>query len=331
MIRTSEGIQPPSRENPASVSAAAQQSAPSDVGNLTSRYQEILASLQAASELLSTKTLPNSFPEAVKTVLTPDAQGNIHEEEFQYAIVTYLLNDLNPEASAFFRGAVDQLIGSGDTNPLSAEDAVKLALKETVGAGLLAQGEAEQINGMSFLAAQLDDNLSALYDGRGSEQDRTIAMMPIDAAIERAQAVLDAMLAGELPVLARSLEAPSNTLPTSAAPGMARVSGGGGGSGSGEFLWKPESERDGNLVVLLPSSLTGNVSSAAIYSSLPPSADTLIETGRFTGDDHNGGRAHFRFSESGGEYPDGSYVVATLKDGSTAEFQISNTSERTTA
>ncbi|HMO18156.1 MAG TPA: hypothetical protein PKA63_11240 [Oligoflexia bacterium] len=94
------------------------------------------------------------------------------------------------------------------------------------------------------------------------------------------------------------------------------------------FLWKPVSENNGRLVVLLPANLTGKVRSAAIYSSLPPSPENLIEDGKFSGDHQNGGRSHFRFSKPGGSYPNGSYVVAQLKDGSYTSFQIGNSSSR---
>ena len=71
-----------------------------------------------------------------------------------------------------------------------------------------------------------------------------------------------------------------------------------------------------------------NISSAGIYSSLPPSYENLIEQGDFSGDKHNGRRAHFRFSKPGGGYPDGVYVVAQLENGETATFEIENSSSR---
>lgn len=96
------------------------------------------------------------------------------------------------------------------------------------------------------------------------------------------------------------------------------------------FLWKPQSENDGKLVVLLPPQLTGKVQSASIHSSLPPDSNNQIEGGRFSGDTHNGGRSHFRFSKSGASYPDNAYVVAQLKDGTFTSFQIKNSGSRNT-
>ena len=80
--------------------------------------------------------------------------------------------------------------------------------------------------------------------------------------------------------------------------------------------------------MLFPDNLTGNISSAGIYSSLPPSYENLIEEGDFSGDNHNGGRAHFRFTRPGGAYPDGVYVVAQLNNGQTATFEIDDSSSR---
>jgi hypothetical protein len=94
------------------------------------------------------------------------------------------------------------------------------------------------------------------------------------------------------------------------------------------FLWKPVSENDGKLVVLLPQSITGKVKSASLYSSLPPNSETLIENGRFTGDTHNGGRSHFRFSKAGKEYPHQVFVVAELKDGSYTSFAVRGSGNR---
>ena len=65
---------------------------------------------------------------------------------------------------------------------------------------------------------------------------------------------------------------------------------------SSGFLWKPISEGDKKLVILLPGSLRGNVDRCTISGSFGD------ENGRFTGDDSNGNRPHFRFSRPGAGY-----------------------------
>lgn len=101
----------------------------------------------------------------------------------------------------------------------------------------------------------------------------------------------------------------------------------GGGSAGGlsqEFLWKPKSDKDGKLVVLLPSDLSGQVTSVKILGS----NNVVIEQGRDAGFG-NGGRHHFRFDKAGGGYPAGVRVVAELAGGGTFETKISQTAVRT--
>ncbi|GEM_PF-6465659 len=95
--------------------------------------------------------------------------------------------------------------------------------------------------------------------------------------------------------------------------------------GSGEFLWKPVSESDGKLVVLIPSALTGMVAGVSIQTE----NGKVIDEGRFKGVG-NGGREHFRFSNAGGSYPDGVVVVIKLNDGSEKRIVIKETSDRFT-
>ena len=89
------------------------------------------------------------------------------------------------------------------------------------------------------------------------------------------------------------------------------------------FLWKPVAEKDGKLVVLVPSKLTGKVKSVKITDK----NGTLIANGKYSGVG-NGDREHFRFPKAGESYPDGLRVVIELKDGSTRYVTIKETSKR---
>lgn len=106
--------------------------------------------------------------------------------------------------------------------------------------------------------------------------------------------------------------------------------GGSDGSGIGErgegggFVWKPRSESDGRLVVLLPPQYRGNVSSAYIANA----NGGVIEVGRFAGDTHNGRRPHYRFSQSGAAYGADIYVVADLNEGGDVHWPIANGANR---
>ena len=90
--------------------------------------------------------------------------------------------------------------------------------------------------------------------------------------------------------------------------GSSSASSGSTGGGSGGFLWKPVSESNGRLVVLLPGSLRGRVSGCSISGSFGS------ETGSFAGDTHNGRRPHYRFSKPGRSY--GSNITVTARTSS---------------
>ncbi len=94
------------------------------------------------------------------------------------------------------------------------------------------------------------------------------------------------------------------------------------GEGGG-FLWKPISESDGNLVILLPSQYTGVATGCHVANA----AGDLIETGHYTGDG-NGNRQHYRFGQPGSAYGTDLYVVAYTPTGN-IHWQVANGSERT--
>ena len=92
---------------------------------------------------------------------------------------------------------------------------------------------------------------------------------------------------------------------------------------SGGFLWKPNAEKDNNLVILLPKSL-GEVGGVRVLS---PDGTTELAKGRFSGI-ANGERAHYRFSRAGAEFPDNALVEITKRDGTKLHLAIPNTAER---
>lgn len=269
-----------------------------------------------------------SFRQDLQRIIQGDAQGNVHEEELQHALTVHALRQLESDRgstgpSVRYQEIFNQAIGSGQP-PLQAEDAVKFALQQIVDEGLVAQSDAEKINAVTFRAAQLDSNLDALYDNRGSANDPTIAVQQIDKAFETAFATLQAIEQGEVAVTSRPLAMPSNPNSAAVALGMSSTTA----RDYNGFLWKPISDSDGKLVVLLPPSLTGSVASASIYQTLNDGSAVKVEDGRFAGDSHNGGRAHFRFSKPGSAYAAGVEIIATLNDGSSVSFSIANPGSR---
>jgi len=93
---------------------------------------------------------------------------------------------------------------------------------------------------------------------------------------------------------------------------------------SGQFLWKPSSDKDGKLAVLLPTSLTGKVSEVVI---LQPDGSRARQKGSYAGVG-NGDREHYRFSSAGDKFADGSIVLIKMKDGTHYNVKISETSKR---
>lgn len=106
-------------------------------------------------------------------------------------------------------------------------------------------------------------------------------------------------------------------------PAPTSVSLGTRGEGGG-FVWKPISESDGRLVVLLPPQYRGRVRA----TFLAHGDGTVIEMGRFSGDDINGNRPHYRFSRPGAGYGQNLFVVSDLTDGHTVHWPIANGASR---
>jgi hypothetical protein len=118
-------------------------------------------------------------------------------------------------------------------------------------------------------------------------------------------------------------ETPTQTPGTPAESSSSTSSSSSGGASSGGFVWKPISEGDGNLVILLPPNLTGNVAGVVVFHE--GSGQTV--TGRYTGV-HNGGREHFRFLQPGAAYGEGLTVTAQLKSGGTKSWSVPSGARR---
>ena len=269
----------------------------------------------------------SKLSEGLKNYLTPNKEGKVNEEQLQFALANTMLSEksikLGDEFTKYFAKAAA-------SNP-SIEDNVKTALQELVSKGSITENEASTLNGVTFKAAQLDTNLDMLYDGKGGPNDPTIAVASLDEALSKATSLIDSYRKGNQDISDRPLTIPSNTkdpLTTADTPSTGGTPDSVTTNRNG-FLWKPVSDNNGKLVVLLPSNLSGKVESASIHSSLPPSESNIIETGKFSGI-ANGSRSHFRFSKPGSSFPDGAYVVAKLSNGGYSTFQIGDSSSRNT-
>jgi hypothetical protein len=93
---------------------------------------------------------------------------------------------------------------------------------------------------------------------------------------------------------------------------------------TGGFLWKPISDKNGDLAILIPKQLTGKVKEVRI---LNPDGTKSIAKGKYSGVG-NGNREHYRFAKPGSGYPDRAIVLIKLEDGTARHLRISDTSRR---
>ncbi len=265
----------------------------------------------------------SDFNSVLDGLMSADGNNNVNEEELFSAILTERIGSLKgAEAAAEYQVKLEeqcQALRRADGVVLF-EQAAENALQALVDSGTLSEEESTTIHAQAFEAAQLDDNLDALYDGRGSENDFTVATMDMGAALEMARLKIEAFDKGET-------SADTETHGLKSAETHNVTANGTTVDGSGGFLWKPKSDSNGNLVVLLPAEISNAISSV-VLKDLNGNA---LETGVFSAlanPDDKGERAHYRFSKAGGSYGSSVVVEATLNNGEVYTYQINNTSER---
>ena len=94
---------------------------------------------------------------------------------------------------------------------------------------------------------------------------------------------------------------------------------------TGGFLWKPVSDKNGDLAVLLPKQYTGRVKQVRILS---PDGTKVLAKGKYSGVG-NGDREHYRFNKPGNGYPDGVIVLMEMENGAIRHMKIKDTAKRT--
>ncbi len=165
--------------------------------------------------------------------------------------------------------------------------------------------------GAAMMGCQIDNTESVSE----SQQTTQSANAGADHSVEAADS--------ESPVDASDSESAADDDAQTAPPQRGTSEVGMTGEGGG-FLWKPISESDGRLVVLLPSVYND----LSINVMIVESGGRVIEQGRFAGI-HNNNRRHYRFSRRGAEYGGDVFVVADLNTGETVNWYIPNGASRT--
>jgi hypothetical protein len=263
------------------------------------------------------------FDSTLKALLSPDKANKISEEELFSGLVQERIKKTKGEAGltdfkTIFESAKNRLRKADGFVPF--EDATKEALKEFRDTGKITKDEADSIYSQAFAGARLDQNTNALYDNRGGPNDPTMAVAEMEQALLLSGAIIGKLDAGSETVATRSLDEPSNAATNSTTNSSANHSE----AGSSGFLFKPVSDSDGKLAVLLPPNLAGLVQSVSLVGA----NGEVIESGRYAGNG-NGGRDHYRFTKPGGQYSDGLSVIATLTNGQLVKYIINETSQRT--
>lgn len=300
--------------------------------------QGVSTALQADTPAVSKVKTDSKFDSVLRSMLTPDSANSINEEELFAALLhERIVTTKGDEAGSAFKEALDKRKAEFTRHDgvVSVEDAANAAMKDMVTEGVVSEEEAGTISKTAFQAAQLDDNKSALFDGRGSANDPTIAVMDMEAALLRARTVIEeGVIEGD------ESETPSTGLvPESGDTDTESDSSGSNltsditkpfgnvmdGEQSG-FLFKPESDH-GPLVVLLPHSLADEVAKVVLKDS----EGNVIEEGESSGyanPDSEGDREHFRFDKPGGDYGSNITVEVTLNNGATRTYEIPDPSQR---
>jgi hypothetical protein len=259
------------------------------------------------------------FDATLKSLLSSDPAKKVSEEElFSGLVQERIKKTKGDEGLKEFQTLLEQSKGSHKKADgfIAHEDATKEALKAFQAAGKLTQEETDSIYSQAFAAAQLDENKEALFDDRGGPNDPTMAVAAMEQALLLSKAMIQKFDDG-------TEKAPSRTVSEATVGKGMHVGGGHSEAGSSGFLFKPVSDSDGKLAVLLPSQLAGLVKAVTLVG---PNGE-ILEKGRYTGNG-NGGRDHFRFSKTGGSYPDGLSVQVTMMNDEIVRYIIGETSER---
>lgn len=295
---------------------------------------------EASDELLNQTSSESSstsgFSDFMRNALGGYGKEMISEEDLFAVLVQQRLEEVSPEASGMYATELKKEIGAlrrGD-GYVNMEKAAVNALKAVVDSGAIDETEGNRVYSEAFMGAQLDDNHNELWDDRGSATDPTMAVASLEEALMKVELFAQGLASGEIEVASGSYlngstgESSVGSSSGASSSGHGTSSGSQGLDGAGGFLWKPTSESDNKLVVLLPEALRGAISKVEIHSSLPPSDITKLGEGRFAGDTMNGNRPHFRFDKPGSSYGSNVHVVAYKNDGSTMTWDITDGGKR---
>lgn len=299
-------------------------------------------------------TTEGGFDGFLKAVLGKEGQHNVSEEELFAALLQERVASTQGEEAAI---AFNDLFEAHKSSLQQAkgfvpfEDAAKNALRDLRDQELISAEDADKVYSEAFSAAQLDGNVTALFDDRGGDNDPTIAVQVLEQALLASRVKIEQFDAGEESAEIRSLDEASNSKASSLplATASATISGpqastnfndgtrndpdvalalttpqGSVVDGANGFLFKPISDNQGTLAVLVPEALAYKVAGVLLRDS----NGTVVDEGYSTGYGELGTREKFSFSKRGGDYPKNLTVELHLLDGSISRYSIPDPSQR---
>jgi len=285
----------------------------------------------------------DNFDAMLQKILQPDRENNVNEEELFAGLIYERISTLKgEEAGAAFLERFNSkksefMRPDGATR---VEDAARSALKGLVQDGTLIEAEADTIHSQAFAGAQLDSNLDALYDSTGGANDPTRAVAALEQALLGARVSIENFDAGNsIAAILGVMGTKSNTVASSLAQTATVVSGanlalgdtetidpnGTTIDGSEGFLFKPITNNQGKLAVLLPHEMTYKVLDVILRDK----DGKEIESGsRMSEGIAETGREKFNFSKKGENYPNDITVEVRLADGTMRAYKIPDPSKR---
>lgn len=155
------------------------------------------------SALTSNASINSSSPrddsKYLRSVLTPDKEGKINEEQLFAGIVEERVKvTMGVDIAKKFHERFELAMSRIGSKANVVENAVRRALKFMVKSDLLSQKQALKIHSEAFAAAQIDDNKTLLFDSIGGGADKTVAVKEMNRAVEVAIERLNAYDSGKV-------------------------------------------------------------------------------------------------------------------------------------
>jgi len=284
----------------------------------------------------------DSFNALLEGILAPLGKQEVSEEElFASVIHERIHSSKGAEAATEYADALSTGRQARSTAPrFSMEELARESLSSLVESGTISQQEAETINAQAFKASQLDNNLGALYDHIGGDNDPTIAVANLEEAISSAQEMVTKLNSGDINpgtlnlgigntgrpnIILEVLENGSYKLPGSESNSITPPDS----EGDEPAIVQPPKSKifeaisslDNRLTLMLPSQLKSKIEEVILRDM----NGNILESGEVLGEDEHG-RPKYAFSQPGADYPKHLTVEVQLSGGMKKIYSVPDAS-----